>query len=172
MQVKADVRKARVTIEQHKRLESISARLSVAEACPHTLHLEMRGNEKIFLSLFQKGNNQCEDGDGKTRNLFEARVTDAMNTMALGEQAAGGNAQWKMPFKKSKRKLNPRSMTKVTSGRCVVGIKMLAAITFSAELDQKSATPQQVAEIGRCNLNLLEQWVSIANNFTQLVDKP
>lgn len=116
--------------------------LAMEDFAPCALHMEMQVDKKPPFGLFLQGMDRCPDGDFKTRAKFVAMANECVNSQALGDVTNGRCGQWKLPLKDSGKQVEPRSMSGMTSGKCVVGLENPIQTTFGAELDERLVTPQ------------------------------
>lgn len=137
----AEIDLARRTVSRHERVNALVTKLA-GDAISCIPHVEMRVNEKLHWTLLSIGMDRCLDGDNKKRRLFVERVTEPMNATIIGNGAPGRRSQWKLPLKEDGKMVDPRTMTNTHSGKCALGLKSLATLVFSAELDESSTTPQ------------------------------
>lgn len=164
-----EIELARGAIDRQERISVAETKLAVDEATPCTLHLEMGVNEKLNHSGLSMGHDRCQDGDSKTKAKFVAAVTEAMNSMTLGDADTNRVCQWKFPLKPGKQEVLSESMTGATSRKCSVGLKTLATIMFGADLDEKAATPQQANEIRIRNSTICQLFHSTVDAYLDLM---
>jgi hypothetical protein len=160
---------ARSTIERSESVRGIAEKVLAEEAVPCVLHLEMRCNEKLFWTLLNVGMDRYQDGEFATRKEMVSRVTECMKTTVLGNIANETEYQWKFPLKDSGKRVDPRSMTNVHSRRCVMGIKTLANIIFSPELDEQSKNDAQGTR--QRNAHRLLQWQSLMDTYIPMMSQ-
>jgi hypothetical protein len=157
---------ARMTLKRSESVRSIAEKVLAEEAVPCILHLEMRINEKVFWTLLSLAIDRYQEGDSATRKKFVSKVTECMKTTVLGNVSNGTEYQWKFPLKDSGKRVDPKSMTNVHSRRCVMGIKSLAYIIFSHELDEKSNNAHITRQKNESQLQL---WVSLMDTYIAMM---
>jgi hypothetical protein len=155
---------ARETLQRSESVRSIAEKVLAEEAVPCILHLEMRINEKVFWTLLSKGIDRYQEGDSKTRKAFVEKVTECMKTTVLGNLDNGTEYQWKFPLKDSGKRVDSKSMTNVHSRRCVMGIKSLAYLIFSQDLDEKSNSKYITR---KSNEDQLQQWLKLMDYYIE-----
>lgn len=83
-----------------------------------------------------------------------------MNKDIFGDRTTGRTGQWKFPLKDSGKQVEPRSMTGVTSRKCITGLNLLIKVIFAEEHDEKSLNPQHT----RMKNEALEtKWLALSN---------
>lgn len=135
---------------------------------PCVLHMEMRVNEKLFWSLLSVGMDWHLDGDSSARTMYVSVVNDCRNSDIFGDRAKGRRGQWKLPLKDSDKQVEPKSMSGMTSRKCVVGLNKLIDTIFSAQLDEKSLTPQCTRAQ---NEDPQQKWLSLASTCVPMMEQ-
>jgi hypothetical protein len=123
-------------------------------------------NEKVFWSLLQVAMDRYQEGDSATRKKLVERVTECMKSTVLGNQENNTEYQWKFPLKDSGQRVDPKNMTNVHSRKCVMGVKSLAYIIFSPELDEKSNNPLATRQR---NERFQIRWVSLMDTYEAMM---
>lgn len=100
----------------------------------------MRTNEKLFWTLLQHGCDRHLEGDNERKNKCIAKAQLCMQTEPLGDEKSKRVSQWQLPFVGGK--IQPKTVTNVTSGKCIVALKALVDTVYSEELDEQSLNPQ------------------------------
>ena len=90
-----------------------------------------------------------------------------MKTVVMGDSELGRGAQWKFPLKKGGKEVDPRSMTGVSSRKCVYGLATIATLVFASDLDQVSLNPELTRNE---NQEVLENWISLLNVYIPMME--
>ena len=162
-----EILKAKLTVDRVDAVNLVKVKLLCEQAIPCILHAEMRVNEKLFYSLLSMALDRYPEGQAKTRKAMISRVEQCMKTVVMGELELGRGAQWKFPLKKGGKEVEPRSLTGVSSRKCVYGLATVATLVFSADLDQTSLNPTLTR---LANASLLQKWITLLEVYIPMME--